>query len=58
MVQGLIGRIDQSMSLGAESMRQRTDQAELRMRSMLQKVDEAWGGSLRTLKGFRVHVPL
>ncbi|CAE7681906.1 PRA1F2 [Symbiodinium microadriaticum] len=40
MVKKLIGRIDQGLSFSANSMKERTDQTEMRMRSMLQRVDE------------------
>lgn len=40
MVTKLIGRIDQGLSFSANSMKERTDQTEMRMRSMLQRVDE------------------
>ncbi|CAE7215999.1 PRA1F2, partial [Symbiodinium sp. CCMP2456] len=40
MVKKVIGRIDQGLSFSATSMKERTDQTEMRMRSMLQRVDE------------------
>eukprot|EP00930_Biecheleria_cincta_P000734 TRINITY_DN10174_c0_g1_i1.p1 TRINITY_DN10174_c0_g1~~TRINITY_DN10174_c0_g1_i1.p1 ORF type:complete len:428 (-),score=36.54 TRINITY_DN10174_c0_g1_i1:70-1353(-) len=39
-MKGLIGRIDEGLSAGASSMRQRTDQTEQTLRTLIKRVDE------------------
>lgn len=50
VMRGLIGRIDEGLSAGAASMKERTDQTEVRMRHLIKRVDEGLSAGAAALK--------
>lgn len=49
-MRGLIGRIDDGISVGAASMRERTDETETRLRSLIRRVDEGLSAGAAALQ--------
>lgn len=49
-MRGLIGRIDESLSAGAASMRERTDVTEARLRGLIKRVDEGLSAGAAALQ--------
>lgn len=59
-MQGLIGRIDEGLSAGASSMRQRTEQTEQTLRTLIKRVDEglcAGANALQSTLGSKLAFP-